>query len=83
MNERHSSLDRLEARIEYQAARIDTLYAVLEARGILHRPMDTPRGDALFDELEGIEDAPLVRETRYRPTKRRVSRLRLGNATGV
>jgi hypothetical protein len=32
MNERNSALDRLEERIEQQAARIDDLYRLLEER---------------------------------------------------
>jgi len=34
MNDRHSTLDRLEARLEHQTARIDELYRLLEERGV-------------------------------------------------
>lgn len=81
MNEMHSTLDRLEARIDHQAARIDALYALLEARGLLQLPVDAGRGDAFFDELAEIEDAPIAREVQART--RRQARLHVGEATGV
>jgi len=34
MNERQSTLDRLEARLEHQTARIDELYRLLEERSV-------------------------------------------------
>jgi hypothetical protein len=77
------SLDRLEARIDRQAARIDALYRTLEARGIIPGPADAGRGDAFFDELVQIEDAPVVRERRARSVRRRAVRLHVGNSTGV
>jgi hypothetical protein len=84
MNETHSTLSRLEARIDNQAAQLDALYAMLYARGILPRPMDAGRGGVLFDELDEVEDAPLVREARARVSRRRRGVvLRVGEATGV
>jgi len=82
MNEMHSTLDRLEAKIDCQTARIDALYALLQARGLLHVPVDAGKGDALFDEVAEIEDAPIAREMRARPERRR-ARFRVGEATGV
>jgi hypothetical protein len=86
MTEVHSSVDRLEARLDYLAGRVETLYSLLEARGIPTAPVDTGRSDALFDELVQIEDTPFARETRSRPRpprRRPVSRLRVGSASGV
>jgi hypothetical protein len=71
----HTALDRLEARIDHQAARIDELFRLLKARGLIQDPADASNG-ALFDELVQIEDSPLARETRAVP-------LHVGEATGV
>ena len=78
MNEMYSPLDRLEARVDRQAARIDTLYAILAARGLLARPLDRLNGD----ELGEIEDAPIAREVQAPPQRRR-AHFRVGDATGV
>jgi hypothetical protein len=51
----HSALDRLEARLERQAARIDALYRALEARGIL-----PPESEEAGEAVE-VEDFPLAR----------------------
>jgi hypothetical protein len=87
MTEMSSTIDRLEARLDYQAARIDALYALLQERGVLPRPADAGRGDALFDEVLELEDAPLERERRARPSRpsrtRPRTRLHVGTATGV
>jgi hypothetical protein len=80
MTDRHASLERLETRIDYQAARIDALYRLLELHGI-ERPVDASRCDALFDELD--EDAPMTAEQFERATRPRATRLRVGTATGV
>jgi hypothetical protein len=69
----YPSFDRLEARIDHQAARIDELYRLLEARGIIPAP----------DKLDRIEDAPLQRERRAAPIRHRATRLHVGEATGV
>jgi hypothetical protein len=86
-----SPLDRLEARvqgacarIEEQDDRIDYLYRVLEGRGIL--PEAAPEGeagDAFFDELVQVEDAPFACKRVRRPVRRRRARLHVGSATGV
>ena len=82
MNEMHTALDRLERRIEDQAARVDDLYGMLETRGILPCSADAGRGDASFDEFFQDEDEPIV--VRHEPlTRPRATRLHLGNATGV
>jgi hypothetical protein len=83
MSKTHSSLERLEARIDYQAARLDALYRMLETRGVLPRPVRAGRGDALFDELFHVEEAPFARQRRERPPRRRPARLHVGDATGV
>jgi hypothetical protein len=81
---RSTTLDRLEARIDYQASRIDALYALLEERGLLPCPADADgSAGALFDELVQIEDAPMAREKQVRPSRRSQTRLRVGSATGV
>ena len=61
MSEIHSLLDRLEARLDYQAARVDALYRILEENGLRSYPGDDPAQEELFDELLQVEDAPLVR----------------------
>lgn len=83
MNDTHANLDRLERRIEDQAARIDALYRLLELRGILPRGGDAGMGDALFDGEP--EDLDLSRgwERKPRPKARRVARFHVGEATGV
>lgn len=84
MTEVHSSADRLEARLDHLSARVEALYSMLEARGILTKPADTASGDALFDELVQIEEAPFARERRAVPTRRRTpTRLRVGSCDGV
>ena len=84
MNDMHSALERLEARLEYQTSRIDGLYAMLEERGVATRPTGVSnRSDALHDELVRIEETPLLRAGHTRPLRRPPSRLRLGSATGV
>ena len=76
MTNRHGSLERLESRIDYQAARIDELYRMLELHGIA-RPVDAGRRDVLD------EDAPLTAEQFERATRPPATRLRVGTATGV
>lgn len=83
MNETHVTLDRLEARLDAQEARIEALYGMLELRGLLPRPVGAGRGDALHDEdWESPDLAPARQETRA-PAKRRARRMRVGTATGV
>ncbi len=83
MNEMHATLDRLETRIEDQAARIDALYALLELRGILTRRVDVGRGDALFEDSAEL-DLSCCRQERPQPTVRRAApRFHVGEATGV
>lgn len=83
MTEMSSTIDRLEARLDYQAARIDALYALLQARGLLSRPADAGKGDALFDDLLDVEDAPLERERHTLSSRRPGRRVHVGTATGV
>jgi hypothetical protein len=73
----HTTLDRLEARIDHQAARIDEVFRLLKGRGLIERPADVPT-DALCDELVQIEDSPLARERSPEPLP-----LHVGEATGV
>lgn len=82
MNEMHSTLDRLEARLDYQAARIDALYRALERHGV---DVDdaVPRGDALFDDAVEARDVGYARRPRRARPARRATRLRLGQGTGV
>jgi hypothetical protein len=82
MSEMQSTLDRLEARIEIQTARIDALYRLLERRGILPRAVDSAGHDALFDEESEALDLSCDWE-RPRPAGRRATRLHVGDATGV
>ena len=82
MNEMQATLDRLERRIEDQAARIDALYEQLERRGILSRRADAGRGDALFDDDPEDLDLPCGWEA-GRPAARRAPRFHVGEATGV
>jgi hypothetical protein len=83
MNEMQTTLDRLERRIEDQTARIDALYALLELRGILPHAADAGRGDALFDDESEAPDRSCGWHEKPRPTRRRATRLRVGEATGV
>jgi hypothetical protein len=80
MSDIHS---RLEARLDYQAARLDALFRMLETAGVFPRPARRGRDDPLFDELFQVEDSPLARKQCKAPTRRRASRLHVGNATGV
>jgi hypothetical protein len=80
---RNSSLERLEARIDHQAARIDEIYHLLKARGMLSDSVAAEVRGALFEEFVPFEDAPLTRERRAEPTLHRSTRLRVGQATGV
>jgi hypothetical protein len=81
MNRSYPSLDRLEARLDQQAARLDALYRMLEEHGIV--PARADAGDAFFDELVQIEDAPLARAPRSRPVKRRSTRSPVGHSSAV
>jgi hypothetical protein len=93
MTDTHSTLDRLEARLEYQSARIDAVTRTLEARGILTDSADVDVyagvNDAFFDELVQIEDSPLARDTHGErdgcsPPRLHASiGLHVGTATGV
>jgi hypothetical protein len=69
----YPSFDRLEARIDHQAARIDELYRLLEVRGIIPAP----------DEPDRAEDAPVSRERLAGHPLRRATTLHVGEATGV
>jgi hypothetical protein len=60
MSELHSLLDRLEARLDYQAARIDALYRTLDEHGLLAPAEPDPAQEELFDELLQVEDAPFA-----------------------
>jgi hypothetical protein len=82
MTEMHSLLDRLEARIDQQAARIDALYRELETRGILPAAVDAPPADPFFDELVDLEDVPFTTDL-AEPQQPHATPLRVGDATGV
>lgn len=58
VTEMHSTLDRLEARLELQAARIDELERRL--RALLAHSLEQD-GEPLSDEFVQVEDSPLVR----------------------
>jgi hypothetical protein len=81
MDEMRAAMDRLEARLDHQAGRIDALYELLELRGIVPRSVGTARGDA-FDDPD-TRDLCSVWKQRSRPTMRRSSRFHVGDATGV
>ncbi len=83
MSDMHSSVERLETRLDYQAARLDALYRMLETAGVLPRPARRGRGEAFFDELFQVEDSPLARQQREPRAERRAARFHVGNATGV
>ena len=83
MDDTHVALDRLEARIEDQAARIDALYRLLELRGILPRGVGTGRGDALSDEGSETVDFSGGWEGKRRPAVDRRAHFHVGEATGV
>lgn len=84
MNEMHATLDRLETRIEDQAARIDALYGLLELRGILPRRVDVGRGDTLFDDESEGPDLSCRWQERPQPTAHRAApHFHVGEATGV
>lgn len=83
MSDRQSSLERLEARLDYQAARLNALYRMLETAGVLPRPARRGRSDALCDELFQVENSPLARQPRRQAAMRRASRFHVGDATGV
>lgn len=78
MTDRYSRIDRLEARVDYQAAEIDALYHALERRGIITRPVDAETRDAPHQEARVIEQP-----RRVRPVARRAKGFHLGDATGV
>ncbi len=78
MNEMQKTLDRLEARLEDQTARMDALCRMLAQRGVLPRAVDAGRGDALFDDELDTFDLPSWHET-----SQSARRFRVGEATGV
>lgn len=79
----YPSVDRLEARIDHQAARIDALYRVLKEAGVIPCPMEPGLRDVFFDKLIPYEDAPLTRDRNAEQATRRTPRLHVGAATGV
>jgi hypothetical protein len=87
MDEMHSALDRLEARLDHQAGRIDALYEMLELRGVLPRSAATHNGDEWFGaEAEAQAEAPDLCSVWKRtspPARRRPTRIHVGDATGV
>jgi hypothetical protein len=78
MDETQTTLDRLERRIEEQAARIDALQLILERNGIFPRPLCAARADEVWE----IAKLPVPERKRSR-IGRGAPRLRLGTATGV
>ena len=87
MDELHSALDRLEARLDQQAGRIDALYELLEQRGVLPRSGATLEGEGwLGAGLGAHADSPDLCSMSKRPSppaRRRRTRIHLGDATGV
>jgi hypothetical protein len=83
MNEMNATLDRLEARLEDQAARIDALYGLLELRGILPRGAEVGRGDGLFEDESFARDLPCGWERKPRRIAPRATGFHVGTATGV
>ena len=83
----HSALDRLEARLDHQAGRLDALYEMLEQRGMLPRSAAGLNGDEWFGaDPEAHVDAPdlcSVWKRTSSPARRRATRIRVGDATGV
>ena len=86
MDEMHSALDRLEARLDHQAGRIDALYEMLEQRGVLPQGVAALEGETWFgaDPEADVEarDPCSVWKRKSRPA-RRPTRIRVGDATGV
>ena len=82
MSEMQSVLDRLEARIDYQSARIDAIYRTLERHGMAPRPLNARSGDAFADDLLELSHLPLTGSARRQPTRCR-ARFHIGDATGV
>ena len=72
MDEMHAALDRLEARVDHQAARIDALYEMLELRGVLPRSIGPEARDLRF-----------VLKRKSPAERPRSTRIRVGDATGV
>jgi hypothetical protein len=72
MDETNAALDRLEARIDQQAARIDTLCEMLEQRGVLPRSTGPE-----------ARDLSSVWKRKSPPARPRSTRIRVGEATGV
>ena len=85
MSETHDTIDRLEARIDHQAARIDALYRALERHGIFPRPVNGSPGDASPDESWEVATVPSDRQAKRPPLRRprRAPGFHLGDATGV
>lgn len=82
MSEMQSMLNRLEARLDYQSARIDAICRALEQRGISLRPLDVGSGGVLADLPPEVSDEPSRGRVRRRPTRPR-ARFHVGDATGV
>jgi hypothetical protein len=87
MDEMHSALDRLEARLDHQAGRIDALYEMLEQRGVLPQSAATLEGEECFgaepDAHAESRDLCSVWKRTSPPARRRPTRIHLGDATGV
>jgi len=82
MREMGNTIDRLEARIDLQAARIDALYEILERNGISPRPA-TGSGDAPSVEPVEVRAARSNKRRKTPPRSRRAAGFHLGTATGV
>jgi hypothetical protein len=86
VDEVHSALDRLEARLDHQAGRIAALYEMLEQRGVLTGGASTFTGDDWFgaDAEARVEARDLCSVwTRTSPPRRRPAHIHVGDATGV
>jgi hypothetical protein len=84
MDEMHSALDRLEARIDHQAGRIDALYEMLEQRSVFPRSAAALGGETWFGAEPDAEGRDLCSVwTRKSRPARRPTRIHVGDATGV
>jgi hypothetical protein len=83
MSDLEDKIDRLEARIDHQAARIDALYRALEREGIFPRPeTGMPPDASSADAAWEVADVPANRQRTPAPV-RRAAGFHLGTATGV
>ena len=78
----HAAIERLEARIDHQGARIEALYEMLELRGVIPRSISTLKSDPRYGSDPEARD-PCSVWKRKSPPARRPTRIHVGDATGV